>query len=244
MAFKRRRRKKGKKKQYFGPEQEQAVVDWLNAPTVEEKNKIFETRLKKPVFKIVESVINTLQIYSDEIPNDVWIQNAFSNLYEQMHKFNPSLGYKAYSYFGTIVRRYALNQKKTEQRNRKRKPSIYYGDIFNTFADDERYAYYENYFEENLNDSIYNKTVEEINQLLENPHLTEKELIMGKAIIVIFENWEDIMNINRMNNSNFEKKYILQMLRELTGFNTKDIRKYLKVFKINYFEMKKSILNG
>lgn len=243
--FKRRkRRSKKRKKNYFGPEEEAAVVEWLNAESVEKQNEIFETKLKKPIFKLVESVINTLKIYSETIPHEVWIQDAFSNLYEKMDKFDPSKGYKAYSYYGTIVRRYVLNERKAEHKNKKRKPSVYCGDIFNTYGDDERYSYYENYFEENLNDSIYNKTIEKIELILENENLDENEIKMGQAILTIFQNWDQIFNNTRMNNSNFEKKYILQILREITSFNTKEIRKYLKIFKIKYFSMKKEILNG
>jgi len=52
-----------KNKQYFGPEEEAAVVKYLEAETYEERNLIYNQSLRKPLSKMVESIIRRYKLY-------------------------------------------------------------------------------------------------------------------------------------------------------------------------------------
>jgi predicted SprT family Zn-dependent metalloprotease len=71
--------KRGKKNtsttNYFDVREENAVVLFLNAETIEERNKIYNEFLKKPIEKMVSSIIRRYKLYRkdmsfDEILND------------------------------------------------------------------------------------------------------------------------------------------------------------------------------
>ena len=70
--------------------------------------------------------------------------------------------------------------------------------------------------------------------------LTEKEIIVGNALINLLENWEDILvydGSNKLNKSN-----ILYYLREVTRLNTKEVRDSMKKYKNAYFDIKEKIM--
>ena len=59
-------KKRGRKRTsnlYFGPEQETAVVNFLNSSDDDEKNKIFNTYLRAPLNKMIESIIRRYKLY-------------------------------------------------------------------------------------------------------------------------------------------------------------------------------------
>ena len=55
------------KKPYFGIEQEDAVVRFLSASTYDEKNKIYNDHLRKPLNTMVESIIRKYKLYRDDM---------------------------------------------------------------------------------------------------------------------------------------------------------------------------------
>lgn len=69
----------------------------------------------------------------------------------------------------------------------------------------------------------------------------ENELKLGYALIELFDNYGNIFIGN--DNNKFNKNIVLLSLREMTNLNTKEIRIYLKKFKILYLETLKKIHN-
>ena len=111
--------KKKKGVQYFTQETENAIVEYNNAATFEEKNKIYHERIHYAFFKLTENIIHTFKFYYTEVDNIEDLQfEVISFLISKMHLFNPAKGAKAYSYFGTIAKRYLIlsNQKNYKKR--------------------------------------------------------------------------------------------------------------------------------
>ena len=69
----------------------------------------------------------------------------------------------------------------------------------------------------------------------------ENELKLGYALIELFDNYGNIFIGN--DNNKFNKNIVLLSLREMTNLNTKEIRIYLKKFKVLYLETLKKIHN-
>ena len=106
--------KKKKGVQYFTQETENAIVAYNNAATFEEKNKIYHEKIHYGFFKLTENIIHTFKFYYTEVNNIEDLQfEVISFLISKMHLYDQTKGAKAYSYFGTIAKRYLIlsNQK-------------------------------------------------------------------------------------------------------------------------------------
>jgi len=111
--------KKKKGVQYFTQETENAIVAYNNAATFEEKNKIYHEKIHYGFFKLTENIIHTFKFYYTEVNNIEDLQfEVISFLISKMHLYDQTKGAKAYSYFGTIAKRYLIlsNQKNYKKR--------------------------------------------------------------------------------------------------------------------------------
>ena len=111
--------KKKKGVQYFTQDTEDAIIAYNKAITFDEKNKIYHERIHYAFFKLTENIIHTFKFYYTEVDNIEDLQfEVISFLISKMHLFNPDKGAKAYSYFGTIAKRYLIlsNQKNYKKR--------------------------------------------------------------------------------------------------------------------------------
>jgi hypothetical protein len=103
-----------KSKNYFTQDTENAIIRYNNALTFEEKNKIYHEEIHYAFFKLTENLIHTFKFYHTEVDNIEDLQHeVITFLLSKIHKFDSSKGAKAYSYFGTIAKRYLIlsNQK-------------------------------------------------------------------------------------------------------------------------------------
>ena len=71
--------------------------------------------------------------------------------------------------------------------------------------------------------------------------LTDDEIKVGRALIELMSNWEDLFE--QMGSNKFNKSSILLFLKETTLLNTKQIRDGMKKYKSAYYMIKKSLIN-
>ena len=103
----RKRRKKSKN--YFTQDTEDAIVLYNNTKDSEIRSKIYETHIHYPFFKLTQNIIHTFKFYHTEVENLEHLQHEIITfLLTKMHLFDPTRGAKAYSYFGTIVKRWLI----------------------------------------------------------------------------------------------------------------------------------------
>ena len=91
---------------------------------------------------------------------------------------------------------------------------------------------------------IVDKLISRIKNMVEHPEendMKESEVILGKALINLFENWEYVLTTDGSNKLN--KNAILLYLRENTGMDTKGIRDDMKKFKKEFLLIKDFIIN-
>jgi hypothetical protein len=103
-----KRGRKRKNDMYFGPEEEEAVIRFLESTNETERNQIFNEWLKEPFDKMVESIIRKYKLYRKDISFEELHTDTVSFLATKVHKFESGRGKKAYSYFGTICKRYII----------------------------------------------------------------------------------------------------------------------------------------
>ena len=106
-------KKKGRKptqENYFDVREEIAVIDYLTATSFEEKNKIYNNFLRKPLDKMISSIIRRYKLYRKDMDFYEIHIDTHSFLMTKIEKFKPSKEKKAYSYFGTICKNYLMGQ--------------------------------------------------------------------------------------------------------------------------------------
>jgi len=111
--------KKKKGVQYFTQDTEDAIVLYNNTTDFEVKSRIYHDRIHYAFFKLTENIIHTFKFYYTEVDNIEDLQHeVITFLLSKIHLFNPAKGAKAYSYFGTIAKRYLIlsNQKNYKKR--------------------------------------------------------------------------------------------------------------------------------
>tara|TARA_R100000541_G_scaffold21269_2_gene31208 strand:- start:16781 stop:17488 length:708 start_codon:yes stop_codon:yes gene_type:complete len=103
----KKRRKKSKN--YFTQDTENAIVLYNNTSDSEVRSKIYEREIHYAFFKLTENIIHTFKFYHTEVEKLEHLQHEIITfLLSKIHLFDPSKGAKAYSYFGTIVKRWLI----------------------------------------------------------------------------------------------------------------------------------------
>jgi hypothetical protein len=103
----RKRRKKSKN--YFTQDTENAIVLYNNTPDPKMRSDIYAKEIHYPFFKLTENIIHTFKFYHTEVSNLEHLQHEIITfLLSKIHLFDPTRGAKAYSYFGTIVKRWLI----------------------------------------------------------------------------------------------------------------------------------------
>ena len=108
-------KKKRQKRNYFTQETEDAIVQYNISNDKKFKSNIYSREIHYPFYKLTENIIHTFKFYyTDNVENLEDLQHEIMVfLLDKIHLFDPSKGAKAYSYFGTIVKRWLIiyNQK-------------------------------------------------------------------------------------------------------------------------------------
>jgi|TARA_R110000751_G_scaffold93421_1_gene182516 hypothetical protein len=230
--------KRGRKRTtnlYFGPEQEKAVVEFLTSDDYEERNKIYNTFLKAPLNKMIESIIRRYKLYRKDYTYEDIHSDTLSFLATKMEKFQPSKNKKAYSYFGTICKNYLLGQ--LLKSDKKMKSDLSYEDMYSTVEKMDDYIYNLEDEDKTPLDVFILEISSNIKEELSGLKITENEKRVGNALIVVLEDWETIFEQVESGNK-YNKNLILSYIREISGLSTKDIRVSMRRFKKIYTALK------
>lgn len=103
-----RKRKAKTKNLYFTKETEDAIVRYRSEVDNFEKNRIYNREIHYAFYKLVENIIHTFKFYHTEVDNIEDLKyEVISFLLQKLHLYDQTKG-KAYSYFGTIAKRYLI----------------------------------------------------------------------------------------------------------------------------------------
>jgi hypothetical protein len=97
------------KRRYFTKDTEDAIVRYNRSTNSKERSDIYEGYIHWPFYKLTENIIHTFKFYNTDVEDLEDLQHEIITfLLSKIHLFDPSKGAKAYSYFGTIVKRYLI----------------------------------------------------------------------------------------------------------------------------------------
>lgn len=249
-------RKKKQKNFYFGCEQEDAVIRYINSDDEIEKNKIFEEYLREPFRVMTESISKRYPIHLGNYSLEEVQQYALSHLIENMISYNPNrilksgLKPKAFSYCQTIVRNFYKLHSKTSRKELLR--DLPYDDYRDEVERRDEYMY--EIIENDTDNYIHLLTnvIEKIEEVIKTDNTLKRvEIIVGESIINILRHWdilflEDIPD-SKYYQDNVSKKYaknkILLLMKEQTRLSTKEIRQAMKPYNEIYFLEKANLFD-
>ncbi len=111
----RKNRNRKQKRNYFTQETEDAIVLYNKTRKPGTRSLIYQEHIHYPFYKLTQNIIHTFKFYyTDDVENLEDLQHEIMVfLLDKIHLFDPAKGAKAYSYFGTIVKRWLIvyNQK-------------------------------------------------------------------------------------------------------------------------------------
>lgn len=231
-----------KKQNYFGENEEEAVVKFINSDDLIERNEIYNKHLRFPIEKMVESIIRRYRLFSKVDDYNDLHADTLSFLILKSDKFKPSENKKAYSYYGTICRNYLIYRlvKETKSTNTTIEFESYHSSDNNDISDETYEAGYDN-VGIGYNDFIDHiiKTVKaDIDKNINK--MTENELKVGNSVLEILTNRKYFI---REDSNKYNKINFYYSVREYTGLETKDIRIALKRYKSLYMLTKNNLLN-
>jgi hypothetical protein len=231
-----RRGRKRKDEMYFGPNEEEAVIKFLESTNEEERNQVFNEWLRGPLDKMIESIIRRYKLYRKGETFEDLHRDTISFLMTKVHKFESGRGKKAYSYFGTISKNYILGLLIKDEKYVKQNAS--YEDMYDDLEERSDLTYVidgDTFLMEDFIYKVTDKIKEELNdenQPTKNK-LNENEKKVGYALIDILENWETAFQ-SMDGGSKYNKNSVLETMRNYTNLSTKDIRLAMKRYKELY----------
>ena len=220
-----RKRRPKKSIDYFTLDTQQAIIEYRLETSTAKRNKIFNERIYYAFYKLAENIIHTFKFYYTEVDNINELKHeVIAFLLEKLHLYDDIKG-KAYSYFGTIAKRYLIVYNNNNYKRLKGKAAVEEVDEdksilnnlvlndVNNLEEVEFIDIYISYIDDNLLE-IFPK---------------EQEARVGDAILELFKRRENI--------DIFNKKALFIYIKEITDAPTPVITKVIKVLKEIYREM-------
>lgn len=223
-----RKRKSKKKIEYFNLETQEAILRYRETQSQDEKNRIYNKFLHYAFYKLAENIIHTFKFYYTEVDNIEDLKyEVISFLLQKINLYDESKG-KAYSYFGTIAKRYLIlyNQKNYKKLVNK-------VELINVDSD-------EHTIETLIVDGLYEDIdrlvvletfIEFVDSNLLDIFTKDVEIKIADSIMEIFKKREHI--------DIFNKKALFLYVKEMVDAESNSITRVIKKLKTIY----KSILN-
>ena len=216
--------RKKSKANYFTKETEEYIVKYNTSTDVDYRNKIFTEHIYIPFYKLAENIIHTFKFYYTDVEaiEDLKHEIVSVLLEEKISKFDPTNGAKAYSYFGTIVKRWLINY--TNKNYKKLKQVGSFDDMEESYnpGDGRKEGY------EILLSNFIDIWVAEMYQDIDINFTKDTEKKIADAVLTIFKTRNDI--------DIFKKKALYIYIREMTDCETPHLTKVISTLKVLFYD--------
>jgi len=227
------RRKPGTpRNMYFTKETGESIVKYCNEECPEEKKVIYEKEILPAFEKLAENLIFVYRFKSPYMSSDELKVDCVSFMFETLHKWDPSRGTKAFSYFNVVAKNWFIINTRKHLKRRNRHVSI--DDPHGMSASQK--VIFEDYDYVPPPDELMAKeqSKKEIMILLEDMRVkltNENEIKCLHAIETLFKSIDDLELLN--------KRAVLLYIREISGLDKKYLSKSMSVIRRHYRAMSK-----
>jgi hypothetical protein len=221
-----RKRKPKQSIQYFTQETEDAIIEYLLTDNELERNKIFNEKINYAFHKLAENIIHTFKFYYTEVNTINELKHeVVCVLLEKLSKYKQGKG-KAYSYFGTIAKRYLIVYNTNNYKKMKGKATLLEVDEDKNITEELIQEHNINIYSEES--QLINYYIRYIDDNLFRLFPKNKEAKVADAIMELFRKRENIDILS--------KKAIYIYIREITDSPTPTITKVIKTLKDIYIK--------
>ena len=210
------------KANYFTKETEEYIKKYNVSTDTVYRAKIFTDHRYLPFYKLAENIIHTFKFYYTDVEQIEDLKHEIVSvlLEEKIMKFDPDNGAKAYSYFGTIVKRWLINYNNKNYKRLKQVGSFsemeesYDGT--QTYLDDERVTL----------SKFIDGWVAATYDCLDEMFIKQSEKEIADAVLTLFKTRHDL--------EIFKKKALYIYIREMTDCETPSLTKVISVLKEDF----------
>jgi hypothetical protein len=227
------KRKPGSSKStmYFTNDTELSILKFQKEKDVEIRKEIFSKEILTAFSSLAENLINTYGYSPFSDTKKDLKEQCVSFLYTVVHKYDGTKNSKAFSYFNVVAKNWlTINSKKNVKRIQSH---VSLDDEETITSSDLEMIETHNHvpsFEEELEKSNVRQNLIDMIDEVEDMVKTEQEKIVIWAIKTIVS---DIDNLEM-----FNKRAILVYLRELTGFNSKQVSSIVNSLRKYYRDVR------
>jgi hypothetical protein len=210
---------------YFTQETEDAIVLYNASSDPVFRDRIFKAKIYHALYKLSENIIHTFKFYYTDVNDieDLKLEVITMLVEEKLHRFDPTNGAKAFSYFQTIVKRWLINYNNKNYKKLKQIGSF-----------DEMEDSYESDFDTENSMQMPLKTV--VDKFVEESYLNLVELFpksheqnVADAILTLFKTRYDL--------EIFKKKALYIYIREMTECETPTLTKVINRLKEEFYKV-------
>jgi hypothetical protein len=220
-----RKRKPKKSNIYFTQETEDAIISYLASNDQVFRNRIFDERIDYAFHKLAENIIHTFKFYYTDVDTINELKHeVVSFLLEKLHLYNPTKG-KAFSYFGTIAKRYLIIYNEKNYKKVKEKGTLEEADEDKIIVED---LVRESNNDKNLINDFIDYFVLYVDVHLEKLFPRTQDQKTADVILELFRKRENL--------EIFNKKAIYIYIREMIDVDTFQITKVIKILKRVYYD--------
>tara|TARA_R110000803_G_scaffold3958_4_gene13635 strand:- start:4229 stop:4933 length:705 start_codon:yes stop_codon:yes gene_type:complete len=214
--------RKKSKANYFTSETEEYIVRYNTSTDSDYRAKIFTDHIYLPFYKLAENIIHTFKFYYTDVDRIEDLKHEIISvlLEEKIMKFDATNGAKAYSYFGTIVKRWLINYNNKNYKKLKQIGS--FNDVEDSYYPDSDITFKGSITLSTFLDSWVNKVDENLSSLFTK----ENELQVADAVLTLFRSRNDL--------DIFKKKALYIYIREMTDSDTPNVTKVINVLKVDF----------
>jgi len=213
---KRRGTTKAKNKGYFTKVHQEAIVEFCNSTCPKEKERLYTDVIREALEKLSENLIYVYGFHKQHDNVDVLKQDCVINLYETLHKFDPSKGHRAFSYFNVVAKHWLIIHSRKKNKRAYRMVSI--DDPDNDINIDALFHQNGQFESPPSSKMEQEEKTEEIRQLfmeIRKRVRNDREQRCVDAIIEIFNRVDELDFLN--------KRAIFVYVREMSGLNSKQL---------------------
>jgi hypothetical protein len=218
---------------YFGPDVDVKICEFQVESDSSVKNSIFEKGIRPAFVKLIDSHLYLYGFYKIDDP-DMLRNEALSNLYEVLPKFDSTKGKKAFSYFNVVLKNWFIWKIREKNRRLRQQSENFYGidhDIVKSNPSMVLASHEDNIVAREFWLELF-KDMERWRPLLKK----KQEIQVLDAIVFLLQNPELV--------SIYNKKAVFLYIREMTDLTMKQVNHNMNRLKDMYVTFRGRFDNG
>ena len=227
---------KEKKKVYFGSDVQQKIIEFQAAEKEEEKERIYTDYIHPAFTNLVNSLVAVYNFKSSNEDIEHLKHDCVVFLFENIYKWNPEKGTKAFSYYNVVAKNWLTIQSRRLLKHARRNAYIDDEEGLTSQEKSEIFDRVDSDFDE-IHESLELR-VKRAKEIIDFVEIHLKDENDTKCVHAIKKLYEELDNVEI-----FNKRSIFVYLREISGLNGPELSMSLsnirKIYRKNKSKNKK-----